>query len=535
MDEGTWPGYGDPGLPYAMGWETGPPRSVGDRTHDRRRKTLRSCHTENGTSLCVRVTKLVGRIGMILKRVTWTTAVVRLLIRASALAVLVWICAGPVKAQEAADDYQALSSEVGARGTVRILVTGWHAVTGDDPAVGATAADRGMLAITGDEFVKSVTSRGHVSAVRRYENLPVIAMTLDATALATAKNYDAGVQVWEDLPVEPFLADSGPMVGADRAHDSGYTGKGTFVAVIDTGTDVRHPFIARRQVLEACFADRCPNGGRRMVGPGAARPVESHGTHVAGIALGKGGEMAGVAPDAGLIAINVFNPDGGARDSNILGALDWLIRVASTGRINLASINMSLGANRHFSRPCRDRIYGLAVRLLAQRKVVIVAAAGNESQARGISHPACVRGIVSVGAIDKDSRVARFSNSAPILDMLAPGVEILSSVPRSGGRRAPFKEFPGTSMAAPHVAGAFAVLRQAAPDRSLRDLYRALVASGRKVRDRRNGLLKPALNVAGAVEALGARRGADAEPPADGGGAGGAPQKDDDAWSSITE
>ena len=301
--------------------------------------------------------------------------------------------------------------------------------------------------------------------------------------------------------------------------------------MIDTGVDVDHPFIEGRPIAEACFADRCPNGRQKMVGRGAARPVASHGTHVAGIALGHGDGMSGVAPEAGLIAINVFNPDGGARNSNILAALDWLIRVAWTHPVAIASINMSLGAPVHRASPCRDWLYDLAVDYLARRNVVIVAAAGNESKSNGISHPACVDGIVSVGAIDKESDVARFSNSAPILDMLAPGVDINSAVPRSGSGRAPFKEYPGTSMAAPHVAGAFAVLRQAAPRRSVKDIYRALVGSGDDVRDRRNGITKPALDVAGALVALGVRAGGDAAGPDDGG----TPGEEGGAWQPITE
>ena len=446
------------------------------------------------------------------------------------LAAAVWSAAGPSLAQGAGDDYEMLAADVGAEGTVEVLVTGWHAVTGDEPEVGAgAAAAGGLVAITGDEFVKSVAGVGRVSNVRRFENLPVIAMRVDAAALETAKGYDAGVRVWRDWPVEPLLADSGPMVGADRLHEAGYTGKGTFVAVIDTGADVEHPFIARREIVEACFADRCPNGRGRMVGPGAARPVHWHGTHVAGIALGRGRKMSGVAPEAGLIAINVFKRGGGARNSNILAALDWLIRVARTGRVSIASVNMSLGGPRHFSTPCRDRIYDLAARLLAQRNVALVAAAGNESNRRGISHPACVRGIVSVGAIDKDFRVAKFSNSARILDLLAPGVAIRSSVSGSGSGSSRFKESPGTSMAAPHVAGAYAVLRQAAPRRPLGDLSRALVRGGRKVRDRRNGIEKPALDVARALAALGVAANPESPPPPDGGqgGSGGAPPEPD--------
>ena len=448
------------------------------------------------------------------------------------LVALLWIGIVPAAAQDIVDDFTILSDDVGSGEKVAVLVTGWHPVTGEEPEIGAFAEGGGMVAVTGDEFVEAVSSGGTVSDVRRFEYLPAIAMTMDADALSAAKSYDSGVQVWKDWPVETYLSDSGPMVGADLAHDGGYTGKGTWVAVIDTGVDVDHPFIAGRPIAEACFADRCPNGRRRMVGEGAARPVHSHGTHVAGIALGHGDDMSGVAPEAGLIAINVFNPDGGARNSNILGALDWLIRVAWTQqRVSIASINMSLGAPVHRASPCRDQLYDLAVNYLARRNVVIVAAAGNESQTRGISHPACVNGIVSVGAIDKDSRVAQFSNSAPILDMLAPGVDINSSVPQTESSRAPFEEYPGTSMAAPHVAGAFAVLRQAVPRGSVQDLYRALVGSGDDVRDRRNGITKPALDVADALRALGVQPGGDSGSPDDGG----APTGEQGGWKPITE
>lgn len=460
------------------------------------------------------------------------------MIRAVVLAVALAAAAVPAGAQDADDDYEVLSAEAGRRETVAVLVTGWHPVTGDD-ANGTAGVEGGLVAVTGDEFVRAVGGRGRLTEVRRYENLPVIAMTVDVAGLAEAKGYDAGVRIWRDLPVVPYLDDSGPMVGVHRAHQGGYTGKGTFVAVIDTGTDVKHPFLAGRTVVEACFSRRCPNGAPRMVGAGAARPVDSHGTHVAGIALGRGGEMAGVAPEAGLIAVNVFSRiNGGVRASNstVLAALDWLIRVARTGRVRIASINMSLGSPVHRVRPCRDRIYDLAVRLLARENVVVVAAAGNEGQSRGISHPACVRGIVSVGAIDKDAEVADFSNSAPILDFLAPGVDILSAVPRSRRAGAPFREFGGTSMAAPHVAGAFAVLRQASPRGSLRDLYRALVGGGRQITDERNGVRKPALNVAEALQALGAG-GTESDTDATGGGTpgGGARPGKEGTWRSVTE
>ena len=423
---------------------------------------------------------------------------------ASILAAALLMMGTSAAAQEVPDDYGALSSEASSRGAVSVLVTGWHAVTGAEPGVAGPSGSGGLVAVTGDEFVKKVRSAGGVSGVRRFEHLGAMAMTVDANALSAAKSYDAGVRVWRDRQVRTFLSDSGSMVGAHRVHRKGYTGKGVFVAVIDTGTDVTHPFIRGRPIREACFADRCPNRRGRMLGPGAARPVAAHGTHVAGIAVGRGKGMLGMAPEAGLIAVNVFNSDGGARDSNILAAFDWLIGEAWTEPIRIASVNLSLGAPVHSRRACPDRLYGRAVRLLAQRSVAVVAAAGNERQKGGIAHPACVNGIVSVGAVDKESRVAGFSNSAPILDILAPGVNILSAVSGSG---TPYRELSGTSMAAPHVAGAFALLRQAVPHGYVQDFHGVLVQRGRGVRDRRNGIVKPALDLTGVFARLGALRG----------------------------
>ena len=284
------------------------------------------------------------------------------------LPALVLLWTGIVRAQDSASDYDLLASEVAEQKKVAILATGWHPITGEDPDPSATATGDGLTAVTGDEFVKAVSNRGEVSDVRRFEYLPYVAMTVDATALEATRSYSPNVEILKDWPVSPSLADSGRMVGADRAHDGGYTGKGTFVAVIDTGVDVAHPFIAGRPILEACASDRCPNGRQNMIGSGAARPTKSHGTHVAGIVLGRGKEMKGVAPEAGLIAINVFDQDGGARDSNILAALEVVLGLSYSRRMNIAAVNMSLGGPNHYSQPCIHRGYDMLVRLLAKRQ-----------------------------------------------------------------------------------------------------------------------------------------------------------------------
>ncbi len=468
----------------------------------------------------------VGGVMLSLKR---CKAIIHVFLTTLVVAALVYTV--PAGAQETADEFGLLSSEAGAGDKVAILATGWHAVTGEVPNPRADPGG-GMVAVTGDEFVKTISDQGEVSNVRRFRYLPFVAMTVNKTALEAAKRYNPGVRIWKDWPVKPFLVESGPMVGTSLLHRVGFTGKGVFVAVIDTGTDVSHPFIAGRKIIEACAADRCPNGRQRMFGPGAARPVDAHGTHVAGIALGRGKRMSGVAPEAGLIAINVFNPDGGARTSNVLAALELVVRLAHNGRVNVASVNMSLGMPVHFSNPCVHRGFDTLVRMLTRLNVAVVAASGNESKEHGISAPACIRGIISVGAIDKRNRVARFSNSAPILDILAPGVKIDSSVPGSGEERARYKKFGGTSMAAPHVAGAFAVMRQAEPHKSVRELTRALIRGGRLIRDRRNGLRKPSLEIVSGLVILGVKVDENS-PPKAGTGQGGKTPKKDEGWRVI--
>jgi len=441
----------------------------------------------------------------------------RALLRYMAVAAAVSVAASAMARVAAADEFAALQSEAQASGPVAVLATGWHAITGDEPIIPGSVGreTQQMIAITGDEFMEEVGQQGAgVSNVRRYEHLPVVAMTVDADALQRAKNYGDSVEIWRDRTVQPMLAESGPLIALPDLLRAGLTGEGLAVAVIDTGVDVDHPFFAGRRIIEACFADRCPNGESQMIGAGAAQPVGAHGTHVAGIALGRGPDFAGVAPDASLIAINVFEASGGARISNVMAALDWLIGTLEETDIELASVNMSLGAPARASdRACQDRIVQMAAELLARRGAALVAAAGNDGSKDGISHPSCVAPVVSVGATDKSDRVASFSNSSPVLDLLAPGVEINSAVPLSEGT--PYKALQGTSMAAPHVAGAYALLRQAAPEASVADLTAALKRSGRVISDPANGQRTPLIDLSAALKIVAPGFGGGDRPPAD--------------------
>ena len=449
-------------------------------------------------------------------------------LRAAILPALV-LAAALLGISASADDFDRLLATAGTSGTVPVLVTGWRAITGDE--IGQGSAGGGMVAITGDEFANALQSASTAASVtRRYDNFPVLAMRVDAAALRRAKAYRASVEVWEDPILHPTLRESVRMVGADAAWTNGYTGRGLAVAVIDDGADVSHPFLRDRVIFEGCFADRCPNGLPAMLGPGAAAPVGTHGTHVAGIVLGQSvaNGLSGVAPDLRLMIFNVANRDSaGMAGNGILAALDRVLTLARERPGLIGAVNMSLGAERDSHGVCRATVWDLAARLFREAGIPVVVASGNGS-ARGraapVGFPACVDGFVSVGAVDKSAQVAEFSNSGPTLDVLAPGVDIRSSVldRRSGRVRQGYDAFDGTSMAAPHVAGGMALLRQAAPQASVAALLAAFKATGRRIDDpRQRGTAAELVHVQAAIAHLTGR------PPRDDGTARPAPNPEE--------
>ncbi len=356
------------------------------------------------------------------------------------------------------------------------------------------------------QLLQAMTAQGgQAVTTREYRYLPFVALSVDARAVEIAEQTMPGVQMWADEMKEISLAESGPLVGAPNAWSSGFTGKGQIVAIIDTGVDTAHAFLQGKTVAEACFANACPNGQTSMIGAGAAAPVHLHGTHVAGISAGLAQQFGGVAPEAQIVAVNVFSttPQGvGCADRDVFGGLDFVLRLKVEQNLPIASINMSLGGPPNFPQPCTDSPYEMAGQILQNAGIVTVAAAGNSKSPSALASPACAPSIVSVGAVDKQSGVAAFSNSAAYLSLLAPGVAILSSIAEKGQHDA-FKKLDGTSMAAPHVAGAFAVLRAANPNATPADLIAAMKRSGRKLRDPRNNVETTFLDVPASLQAAG--------------------------------
>ena len=373
---------------------------------------------------------------------------------------------------------------------------------------------------------------------RQFEDFPFIALQVGADGLRTLELLRGVVEVVEDQLNAPFLAESVPLVQADQVWPGGSAGLaldggGTVVAVLDTGVDKTHPFLGGKVVEEACFSTNDVNSSATSVCPGSAEssfiegsgmPCESfgcdHGTHVAGIAGGNGQDGAvapfsGVAKGAKIMAVQIFtmisnsltcssfslpSPCALAFTSDIMAGLQRVFNRRAA--LNFAAVNMSLGGGRFDSNCDVDPLKPI-IDSLRSADIATVIAAGNDGFTNALSSPACISSAVSVGSTEDGSlgttadEVSSFSNSASFLSLLAPGQWIDSSIPGGG-----FANFAGTSMATPHVAGAFAILKQATPTATVDQLLSALQDAGLPVTDARNSITKPRIRILDALSEL---------------------------------
>ncbi|MET9630401.1 S8 family serine peptidase [Lentzea sp. NPDC006480] len=319
------------------------------------------------------------------------------------------------------------------------------------------------------------TSTG-LPGARSFSKIGVDAVTVTSPSLWKSLDNHRSAQptIWLDAVHKAELDRSTAQIGAPQAWQQGFDGKGVKIAVLDTGVDNTHPDLATQEIAEKNFTDSPDNADR--VG---------HGTHVASIAAGtgakSGGKYKGVAPGARIIDGKVLGDDGSGYESGILAGIEWAVAQGAD------VVNMSLGGD---DGPLLDPMEILINKLSQETGTLFVIASGNYGP-NSVGSPGSADAALTVGAVDRDDKLASFSSTGPRNgdgaikpDITAPGVGIGAAAAGKLGETQPkpadgYVTLSGTSMATPHVTGAAAILAQVHPDWRGDQLKAALMAAAK--------------------------------------------------------
>lgn len=292
-----------------------------------------------------------------------------------------------------------------------------------------------------------------------------------------SRSLNSGIaKLWLDGQIEAALKDSVPQVSAPQAWAAGFDGKGSTIAVLDTGIDTTHPDVKDRVTRSKSFV------------PGEnVDDRNGHGTHVASTIVGSGvaseGTNKGVAPGADLIVGKVLGDEGSGANSGIIEAMEW----AKSEGADVISMSLGSSVPDDGTDPMSQAVNALS----ADGGPLFVIAAGNSYEAGTIGSPGSAEKALTIAAVDKSDARASFSSMGPLVrtyglkpDLSAPGVDINAAASQSiPGIEGMYQHLSGTSMATPHVAGAAAILKQRHPDWSGQRIKDALMSSSKVLPD----------------------------------------------------
>lgn len=386
--------------------------------------------------------------------------------------------------------------------------------------VGAQARD---LEAVQSAVIRRVFEAGETQGVLwKFKDIPFLTLEVTRAELRRLLLDPQVVTVQEDGVSQSMLKESTDVIQVDKVWHGSPTlrGQGQVVAVLDTGTN--HDVLLKgRVVAGACFSTNywyypseslCSGRVRAQTGLSAGRNCATtisgcdHGTHVATIAAGASDSLQGVAPEAGVIRVQVFSkftstywcggraPCVMSFGSDQIRGLEYVYSLRNT--FDIAAVNMSLGGG-YYASACDRAAPAIAsiINRLTGAGIAVVIAAGNSGSDGYISYPACIQNAIAVGSSNKSDGLSRFSNHSTLIDLLAPGEGITAGVPSRA-----YRSMSGTSMAAPHVAGAFAVLRSYDPNASVAEIWTALACTGEPIV--RGGVSRNRIDLRSALEFL---------------------------------
>lgn len=289
--------------------------------------------------------------------------------------------------------------------------------------------------------------RGHKGRMRHaFRIINAFAANLPEKEISRLRANPRIKYVVEDVvvsAVEPELSEAEygsswgvQHIGCDLVHDQGITGQGVKIAILDTGIDYTHPQLSAnyRGGYDFVFTDNDPYDDS----------WNSHGTHVAGIiaATADGTGVVGGAPDASLYAVKVLDGGGSGYLSWIVAGIEWAV----DNGMDIANISIA-GPNSPVLQDACAAAYNAGLLLVA---------AGGNTRAGDVLYPAAYDSVIAVSASDQNDLPAWFSPMDAEVELMAPGVEILSTT--ADGE---YALLSGTSQAAPHVTAVAALLMSA--------------------------------------------------------------------------
>jgi serine protease AprX len=362
-------------------------------------------------------------------------------------------------------------------------------------------AQRARVIVHGtNDDIDALAARHHLTVVRRLAGGAVVAA--NSSELASLAS-DVGVDhLSGDMPVRPSMTVSVKATGTDQVWAGtsgllgigglpGVNGQGIVVAVVDSGISTSHAALAKKVIASVSL----------VTGDPSTDDAFGHGTHVAGIIAGLSGPAAkvtslyggGVARGADLVNVRVLGGEGIGLTSDVIAGIDWV--VANRAKYNIRVINLSLG--HPVTEPSATDPLCEAVARAVQAGLVVVASAGNNGVSAdgvpilgGIMSPGNSPFAITVGALNtqgtvvrSDDTLATYSSRGPTRydfgvkpDLAAPGNRIVSLeangsylishypyLHKAGSGNNAYMQLSGTSMAAPMVSGAAALLLQANP------------------------------------------------------------------------
>jgi subtilisin family serine protease len=354
------------------------------------------------------------------------------------------------------------------------------------PPIGALQAER-LIDSAGGRVLEQLKPLLVYRVALSGEAAEHILQTLRADSAVRAAEYE-GEQVSQITPNDPLYQAyqwNLRRIGMEQAWDLRPSAPDVVVAVLDTGVDLSHPDLRPNLLLEQGydFLNDVPT----------PQDDESHGTAVAGIIGAVGNNrtgVTGIAWHVKLLPIKALNSQGRGPDSAMVKAILYaadqgarVINISSTGARYSAALET-------------------AVQYAQDKGALVVAAAGNTGNGdNAVNYPAALDGVLAIAAIDDKDQLASFSQRQHYVALAAPGVDVASTA-WSGAGRGMYASQSGTSIAAPHVSGAAAILWALRPDLAAGDIAAALRATADKVGTADAGYGAGILNVARAVASL---------------------------------